>query len=159
MFRDLPVPAIILGPKSPGLETIFWRDKLAPWRAISRFLVKIDANHGQIKANIVWIIIYACPRSFWAQNRRGWRHFSDGSKLAPWRANSSFMVKIDANHGQIKTNIVWIVIYACPRSFWAPNRLDWRQFLDGPKLAPWRASLGFWQKSMPVMPKSRLILY
>ena len=253
-------------------------------------------------ANIVWIVIYALPRSFWAQNRRNWRQFFDGLKLAPWRAilgfwpksmkimpksriilyelwstrarnhlkpkiarigdwiwskmmqimhksrlilyeswctrgrdhfkpkiaaigddfltgpnwrlgwpfwvfgqnrcksspnqglycmnvdlrvraiiltpksprletifslaqmgtlqgDFGFLVRNDANHAQIKANIVWIVIYACPRSFWAQNRRDWRQFFDGPKLAPWRAILGFWSKSMQIMPKSRLILY
>ena len=70
-----------------------------------------------------------------------------------------FLVKNDVNHAQIKANIVWIVMYACPRSFWAQNRRDWRRFLDGPKLAPRLALLGFWPKSMQIMPKSRLILY
>ena len=106
MNRDVRVAAIILSPKSPRLETISWRAQIGALVGPLGFLAKIDANHAQIKANIVWIVIYACPRSFWAQNRR-----------------------------------------------------DWRQFFDGPKLAPWRAILGFWSKSMQIMPKSRLILY
>ena len=232
MNRDVNVPAIILSPKSPRLERIFWRAQIGTlvghfgflakidanhsqpprkspwletifWRAQTGtlegpfgFLAKIDANHAKIKAKIVWIVIYACPRSFWAQNRRDWRQFFDGPKLAPWRALLGFwaktmqimpkarvilyeawstrgaiilgpnsprletifwraqictlerpfgvLAKNNANHAQIKANIVWIVIYACPRSFWAQNRRDWRQFFDGSKLAPRRAILGFW---------------
>ena len=106
MNRDLRVPAIILSPKSPRLETIFWRAQIGTLDGHFGFLAKIDANHAQIKANIVWIVIYACPRSF------------------------------------------------CPQ-----NRSDWRQYFDGPKLQPWRAILGFWPKSMQIIPKSRLILY
>ena len=106
MNRDVRVAAIILSPKSPRLETISWRAQIGALVGPLGFLAKIDANHAQIKANIVWIVIYACLRSFWAQNRR-----------------------------------------------------DWRKFFDGPKLAPWRAILGFWKKSMQILPKSWLILY
>ena len=106
MNRDLRVPAIILSPKSARLETVFWRTQIGTLEGHFGFLAKVDANNAQIKANIVWIKIYACPRSFWGQNRR-----------------------------------------------------DWRQFFDGPKLAPWRAHLGFCPKSLQIIPKSRLILY
>ena len=106
MNRDLRVPAIILGPRSLPLETIFWQAQIGTWKGYFGFLAKIDANHAQIEDNIVLIVIYARPQSSWAQNRP-----------------------------------------------------DWRQFLEGPRLAPWRASLGFWPKSMQIMPKSRLILY
>ena len=106
MNRDLRVPVISLSPKSPRLEKIFWRAQIGTFEGQVWFLAKTDANSAQIMANIVWIVIYACPRSFWARNRR-----------------------------------------------------DWRQFFDGPKLEPWRAILGFWPKTMQIMPKSRLILY
>ena len=106
MNRDLRVPAIVLSPKSPRLETIFSREKIGTLEGPFGFLAKNNANHAQIKANIVWIVIYPCPRSFWAQIRR-----------------------------------------------------DWRQFFDWPKLAPGSALLGFWPKTMQIMPKSRLILY
>ena len=106
MKRDLSVPAIILGKKSLRLETIFWRAKS---RALEGYF--------------------------------------------------GFLAKNDANWAQIMDNIVWIVIYACPRSFCVPDRCDWRRYVDGPKLAPWRAILGFWKKSMQILPKSWLILY
>ena len=106
MNCDLRAPAIILSPKSPGLETISWGAQIGTLEGQFGFLAKIDANHAQIKANIVWNVIYACPQSFWGQNRR-----------------------------------------------------DWRQFFDGPKLAPWRAILGFWPKTMQIVPKSWIILY
>ena len=106
MNRDLRVPVISLSRNSPRLETIFWRAQFGTFESLFGFFAKNDANHAQIKANIVWIVIYACPWSVWAEIRR-----------------------------------------------------DWRQFFDGPKLAPWRAILGFWSKSMQIMPKSRLILY
>ena len=210
-------------------------------------------------ANIVWIVIYALPRSFWAQTRRDLREFFDGPKLAfsrailgfwpetleimyktlqilyeswstrsrdhfkpkvasvganflsakngllgrpfwvigqhrwksctnhgiycmngnlrvaaiilsPnstrferifWRPKISslerhfrFLAQNAGNHVQIMENIVWIVIYALPRSFWAPTRRDLREFFDGPKLAPWRAILGFWPKTLKIMYKS-----
>ena len=100
------MPAIILSPKSWRLETIFWQAKISTLKGPSGFLAKNDANHTQIMANIVWIVIYACPRSFWAQNRR-----------------------------------------------------DSRQLFDAPKLAPLRVFLGFWSKTMQTMPKSWLVLY
>ena len=106
MNRDLRVPAIILSPKSPRFEATFWRAQIGTFEGLFGFLVKNDADNAEIMASIVWIGIYACLPSFWAQ-----------------------------------------------------NRCDWRQFFDGPKLAPWMAILGFWQKSMQIMPKSRLILY
>ena len=106
MTRDLRVPVISLSTKSPRLQKIFWRAQIGTFEGQDWFLAKNDANSAQIKANIVWIVSYARLRSFWAQNRR-----------------------------------------------------DWRKFFDGPKLAPWRAILGFWKKSMQILPKSWLILY
>ena len=55
--------------------------------------------------------------------------------------------------------IVWIVIYALPRSFWAQTRRDLREFFDGPKLAPFIAILGFWPKTLEILYKTLLILY
>ena len=106
MNRDLRVPVVILSLRSPRLERIFWRLIFSP----------LEGRFG-------------------------------------------FLAKNDGNHGENMRNIVWIVIYACPRSFWAPNRRDWKAFSDGFKLAPSRAILCFWAITMKIMPKSRLILY
>ena len=98
-------------------------------------------------------------RSFWAQTRLDLRDFFDGPKLAPWRAILGFLAQNAENHVQIMANIVWIVIYALPRSFWAQTRRDLREFFDGPKLAPFMAILGFWPKTLEIMYKTLLILY
>ena len=158
MKRDLRVPAIILRPKSPRLETIFWRAKIGALEGYFGFLAKNDANCAQIMDNIVWIVIYACPRSFCARSLRLETIFWQ-AQIDTLNGHFGILEKIDANLAQIMANIVWIVIYAWPRSFWAQNRHNWRQFFDGLKLAPWRAILGFWPKSMKIMPKSRIILY
>ena len=53
MNRDLRVPAIILSPKSLRLENIFWRAQIGTLESPFGLLAKNDANHAQIKANIV----------------------------------------------------------------------------------------------------------
>ena len=123
------------------------------------FLARNVANHVQNIANIVWIVIYAFSRSFWAQTRRDLREFVYGPKLAPWRAILVFFSPNAWNHVQIMANIIWIVIYAFPRSFWAQTRRDLREFFDGPKFAPCRAILGFWPKTLEIMYKVLQILY
>ena len=70
MSRDLGVPAVILSPKSPQLERIFWRVQIGPLEDHFGFLAKNDGNHGQIMANIVWIVMHPWLPSLWAQNRR-----------------------------------------------------------------------------------------
>ena len=77
MNRDLRMPAVILSPNSPRLERTFGRPNLGPLEYNFGFWAKNDGNHVQIVANIVWIVIYALPRSFWAQTRRDWREFLD----------------------------------------------------------------------------------
>ena len=154
MNRDLLVPAIILTPKSPRLESVYWRVQIGPLEGYFGFLAKIDGNHGEIMVNIVWVVMYACQRSLWAQNRHDLREFFDGSKLASLEGHFGFLAKNDGNHGEIIGNIVWSVFYACPRSFWAQNRRDFKAFSDGFKLAPWRAILCFWLKTMEIMAKS-----
>ena len=57
MNCDLRAPAIILSPKSPGLETISWGAQIGTLEGQFGFLAKIDANHTQIKVNIVWNVI------------------------------------------------------------------------------------------------------
>ena len=104
--RDLRVLAIILSLKSPRFEKLFWRPKVDSLEGHFRFLAQNAVNHVQIMANIVWIVIYALTRSFWALTQR-----------------------------------------------------DLREFFDGPKLAPWRAILGFWPKTLEIMHKSWQILY
>ena len=70
-----------------------------------------------------------------------------------------FLAQNAGNHVQNIANIVWIVIYACSRSFWARTRLDLRDFFDAPKFSFWRAILGFWPKTLKIIYKSWQILY
>ena len=84
MNRDLRMPAVILSPNSPRLERIFGRANLGPLDSHFGFLAKNDGNHEQIMANLVWIVIYACQRSFWAQTRRDWRELLDAQIWGPW---------------------------------------------------------------------------
>ena len=93
MNHDLRVPMVILSRRSPRLERIFRRVQIGPLEGHFVFLAKNDGNHGEIIGNIVWIMIYACPRSFWPPNRRYWKAFTDGFKLAPSRAILCFWAK------------------------------------------------------------------
>ena len=70
-----------------------------------------------------------------------------------------FLARSVRNHVQIMGNIVWIVIYSFSRSFWEQTRLELRDFFDGLRLAPQRAILGFWPKTLEIMYKSWEILY
>ena len=159
MSRYLRVPAVTFSVKSPRLESVFWRVQIGPLDSHFGFLAKNDGNHGEIMANIVWVVIYACQQSFWAQDRRDWREFFWRVQIGPLEGHFGFLVKNDGNDGKSMANIVRVVIYACPRSFWAGDRCDWIEFFDGSKLAPWRAILGFWSKTMEIRAKLWLILY
>ena len=159
MSRYLRVPAVTFSVKSPRLESVFWRVQIGPLDSHFGFLAKNDGNHGEIMANIVWVVIYACQQSFWAQDRRDWREFFWRVQIGPLEGHFGFLVKNDGNDGKSMANIVRVVIYACPRSFWAGDRCDWIEFFDGSKLAPWRAILGFWSKTMEIMANSWLIFY
>ena len=259
MNRVLRVAAIILIPNLRRFERVFWRPKIGSLEGYFGFSAQNALNHVKNMVNIVWIVIYASSRSFWAQTRLDLREFFDAQKLAPfmailgfwpktleimyktllilykswstsardhfepklasiwhtflkaqnwllggpfwvfkptgwksctnhgkycmnrdlrvaaiilspnstrferifWRPKISslerhfrFLAQNAGNHVQIMENIVWIVIYALPRSIWAPTRRDLREFFDGPKLAPWRAILGFWPKTLKIMYKS-----
>ena len=210
MNRDLRVFAIILSPHSPRFERLFLRPKIG-YEGHFWFFARNVGNNVQNIADIVWIVIYAFSRSFWAQTRLDWKDFFDGPKLAPWRAilvfwpkaleimyksckyfmnrdprvaaiilstkstrfkrifwrpkigslegHFRFLAQNAGNHVQNIANIVWIVICAYSRSFWAQTRLDLRDFFDGPNFAPWRAILGFWPETLEIMYKTLLILY
>ena len=93
MNRDLGVLAIILSPTSPRFERLFWRPKIASLEGHFGFLAQNAANHVQIMANTVWIVIYALTRSFWPQTQRDLGEFFDGPKLVPWRAILGFWPK------------------------------------------------------------------
>ena len=93
MNRDLRVAAIILSPNSTRFERIFWRPKIGSFYGHFGFLAQNAGNHVQNIANIVWIVIYECSRSFWAQTRLDLRDFFDGPKFAPWRAILGFWPK------------------------------------------------------------------
>ena len=86
MNRDLGVLAIILSPTSPRFERLFWRPKIASLEGHFGFLAQNAANHVQIMANTVWIVIYALTRSFWAQTQRDLGEFFGGPKFSPWSA-------------------------------------------------------------------------
>ena len=93
MNHDLRVLAIVLSANSPRFERLFWRPKIGSLEGHFGFLAQNAGNHVQIMANIVWIVIYALTRSFWAQTRRDLREFFDGPKLAPWSAIFGFWPK------------------------------------------------------------------
>ena len=86
------------------------------------------------------------------------RFFSQ-SKIGSLEGHFGFLAQNAENHVQNIANIVWIVIYACSRSFWARTRLDLRDFFDAPKFSFWRAILGFWPKTLKIIYKSWQILY
>ena len=93
MNRDLRELAIILSPNSPRFERLFWRPIIGYLEGHFAFLARNVGNHVQNIANIVWIVIYAFSRSFWALSRLDLRNFFDGLKLAPWRAILGFWPK------------------------------------------------------------------
>ena len=80
-------------------------------------------------------------------------------KICSLEGHFGFLARNVGNHVQNIANIVRTVIYAFSRSFWAQTRLDLRDFFDSPKLAPWRAILCFWPKTLKIMYKSWEILY
>ena len=90
MNRDLRVTAIILTPNPTRLERFFWRPKIGSFYGHFAFFAQNAGHHVQNIANIVWIVIYECSRSFWAQTRLDLTHFFEGPKLAPWRAILGF---------------------------------------------------------------------
>ena len=137
----------------------FWRPKIGSFESQFGFLGKNAGNHVQIMANIAWIVMYALPRSFWAQTRRELREFFDGLKLDPCRAIFGFWPKTPAIMYKSWQFVVRIVFYALPPSFWDQTWRDLREFFDGPKFAPWRAILGFWPKTLEIRYKTLLILY
>ena len=211
MNRDLRVLAIILSPISPRFERLFWRLEIGSLEGDFGFFPRNFWNHVLYIPNIVWIVIYAFSRSFWAQTglylrdflkaqnwllggpfwvfgQKRWKSctnhgkycinrdlrvtaiiFSPNStrfqrllwrqKIGSLQGHFGFFAQNAANHVQNIANIVWIVIYACSRSFWAQTRLDLREFFDAAKLAPWKAILGFWPKTLEIMYKTLLILY
>ena len=90
MNRDLRVVVIILSPNSTRFERIFSRPKIGYLEGHFAFLARNVGTRLQNIAIIVWIVIYAFSRSFWAQTRLDLREFSDVPKLAPWRAILGF---------------------------------------------------------------------
>ena len=112
-------------------------------------------NHGKCCKNCVQRVaaIILSPNSTRFE-RIFWR-----PKIGSFYGHFGFLAQNAGNHVQNIANIVWIVIYAYSRSFWAQTRLDLRDFFDSPKLAPWRAILGFWPKTLEIMYKSWQILY
>ena len=93
MNRDLRVLAIILSPNSPRFAKIFWRFKIGSLDGHFAFLARNVGNHEQNMSNIVWIVIYAFSRSFWAQTRLDLINFFNGLKLGPCRAILGFWPK------------------------------------------------------------------
>ena len=159
MNRDLRVLAIILSPNSPPLERLFWRPKIGSLEGHYGFFAQNTGNHVQIIANIVWMVIYALLRSFWEKTRRDLREFFEALKLAPWREILGFWPKT------LKIMYKsWQILYQS----WSTRCLDqfepklyaiWEKLFHGPKLALWRAILGFWHKTLEIMYKTLLILY
>ena len=90
MNRDLRVTAIILTPNPTRFERFFWRPKMGSFYGHFGFFAQNAGHHVQNIANIVWIVIYECSRSFWAQTRLDLTHFFKGPKLAPWRVILGF---------------------------------------------------------------------
>ena len=85
--------------------------------------------------------------------------FFSRSKIGSLEGHFGFLAQTAENHVQNIANIVWIVIYVLPLSFSAQTRRDLGEFFDAPKLAFWRAILGFWPKTLEIMYKTSLILY
>ena len=140
MNRDLRVLAIILSPNSTRFERICWRPKIGSLEGHFGFFSPNAWNHVQIMANIIWIVIYAFPRSFWAQNSTRFERIFWRPKICSLQGHFGFLAQNAGYHVQTMAIVVWIVFYALPRSFWAQtrgdlSRLGWGEFFVGQKLA------------------------
>ena len=171
MNRDLRELAIILSPNSPRFERLFWQPKIGSFEGHFGFLARNDGNHVQNIANIVWIVIYAFSRSFWAQTRLGWGEFFVGQKLASiwetflaaqnWLLRGPFWVfgpkrwKSCTNHGYYCMNrdlrLLAIILSSNSTCF---ERIFWR-----PKICSLEGLLCFWPETLEIMYKTLQILY
>ena len=156
--RVLRVAAIILRPNLTRFERIFWRPKICSLKGHFRFLAQNAGNQVQNIAYIVWIVIYACVAIILSPNSRLFERLISRPKIISER-HVGFLARNVGNHVQNIADIVWIVMNAFSRSFWAKTRLDLRLCFDGQKWAPWRAILSFWPETLKIMYKTLLILY
>ena len=146
MTSDLRIPAVILSPNSLRLERIFGRPNLGPLEFHFGFLAKNDVNHVQVIGNILWIVIYAYPRSVWAQTRRNWREFLYGRIWGPCSAILGFWPK--TMKIMYKSLLILYESWSTyARGHFKPNLLRLERIFGRPNLGPLMCHFGFLAKN------------